>query len=73
MNAIRTIENMPSVTNLRGKAKYQPIGFGLFVYSLTLTNWLKKSTRILELEKFGESATPYSTERGVPWYITNVP
>ena len=31
MNAIRTIGKIPSGTNLRGIAKYLPIGFGLFV------------------------------------------
>ena len=31
MNAIRTLEKISSVTNLRGIPKYSPIGFGLFV------------------------------------------
>ena len=31
MNAIVTIDKIPSVTHLRGITKYQPIGFGLFV------------------------------------------
>ena len=35
MNVIRTMHMIPSVT------KYQSIGFGLLVYSLLLTNWLK--------------------------------
>ena len=62
MNAIRTIEMIPSVTNLRYITKYKPIGFGLFVHPLMLTKWLDR-TRILELEKFGDSAKPYTMER----------
>ena len=34
MNAIRTIDMIPCVTNLRGIVNYSPIGFGLLVYSL---------------------------------------
>ena len=40
-SAIRTIEMIPSVTNLRGITKYQPIGFGLFVYSLNVNEMVK--------------------------------
>ena len=57
MNAIR-IEKIPSGMNLRGIVKYKSIGFGLFVYSLMLTNLLKVRAR-----KFVESANPYTTER----------
>ena len=62
MNAITTIYMIPSVTNLGGIAKYKPICFGLFLYSLLMsTKWLIRG--FLELEKFGESAKPYATER----------
>ena len=60
MNAIRTIENIPSGSNLRAIANYSPIGLGLFVYSLMLKNWLKRG--FLELEKFVESVEPYTTK-----------
>ena len=50
MNAIRTIEKIPSGTNVRGIAKN-----------------INQST-FLELEKLGESAKPYTTERVAYYY-----
>ena len=43
VHAIRTIEHIPSVMNLRGITKYYRIGLGLFVYSLINVNEMAKT------------------------------
>ena len=52
MNAIRRVDTMPCMMDLRGVSKYEPIGFGLLIYSLSQT----KIVRLIA-EAFAESYT----------------